>query len=56
MEESTSVAAETYANILAVKAGNENSEKVQVLINALKSDAVKQYIEGKYEGAVVPVF
>lgn len=56
LEESTSVAAETYANILAVKAGNENSEKVQVLINALKSDAVKQYIEGKYEGAVVPVF
>ena len=56
VEESTSVAAETYANILAVKAGNENSEKVQVLINALQSDAVKAYIEGTYEGAVVPVF
>lgn len=56
IEESTSVAAETYANIIAVKAGNENSEKIQVLINALKSDAVKQYIEDEYEGAVVPVF
>ena len=56
IEESTSVAAETYANIVAVKAGNEDSEKIQVLINALKSDAVKQYIEGTYEGAVVPVF
>ena len=56
VEESSSVAAETYANILAVKAGNENSEKIQVLIDALKSDAVKTYIEGEYEGAVVPVF
>ena len=56
IEESTSVAAETYANIIAVKAGNENSEKIQVLINALKSDAVKQYIESEYAGAVVPVF
>ena len=56
IEESTSVAAETYANIIAVKAGNENSEKIQVLINALKSDNVKTYIEKQYEGAVVPVF
>ena len=56
LEESTSVSAETYANILAVKAGNEDSEKTQVLINALKSDAVKQYIESEYAGAVVPVF
>lgn len=56
LEESTSVAAETYANIIAVKAGNEDSEKVQVLINALQSDAVKEYIESTYAGAVVPVF
>lgn len=56
VEESTSVAAETYANIIAVKAGNEESEKVQVLINALQSDAVKDYIESTYAGAVVPVF
>ncbi len=56
VEESTSVAAETYANIIAVKAGNENSEKIKVLIDALKSDAVKKYIEENYAGAVVPVF
>lgn len=56
VEESTSVAAETYANILAVKAGNEDSEKIQVLIDALKSEAVKEYIESQYAGAVVPVF
>ena len=45
LEESTSIAADTYANIIAVKAGNENSEKVQVLINALMSDEVKALIE-----------
>lgn len=56
VEESTSVAAETYVNILAVKAGNEDNEKIQVLIDALQSDAVKEYIESQYTGAVVPVF
>jgi len=56
LEESTSVAAETYANIIAVKAGNESSEKIKVLIKALQSDAVKAYIEKEYKGAVVPVF
>ncbi len=56
VEESTSVAADTYANILAVKAGNEDSEKVQVLINALQSEEVKAFIGSTYAGAVVPVF
>ena len=56
VEESTSIAADTYANIIAVKAGNEENEKVQVLINALKSEEVKSYIESTYAGAVVPVF
>lgn len=56
VEESTSVAAETYANIVGVKSGNENSEKIKVLIEALQSDAVKTYIEENYDGAVVPVF
>lgn len=56
LEESTSIAADTYANIIAVKAGNEDSEKVQVLINALKSEEVKAFIEATYAGAVVPVF
>lgn len=56
VEESTSIAAETYANILTVKSGNENSEKTQVLIGALQSEKVKEYIEATYEGAVVPVF
>ncbi len=56
VEENTSVAAETYANIVAVKSGNENNEKIQVLIEALQSEAVRAYIEANYAGAVVPVF
>ncbi|HHY81235.1 MAG TPA: ABC transporter substrate-binding protein [Clostridiales bacterium] len=55
-EEKDSMAAETYANIIAVKEGNENSEKLKALVEALKSDKVKQFIEEKYQGSVVPVF
>ena len=49
-------AAQTYANIIAVKNGNENSEKTQALIKALKTDSVKEYIEKTYNGAVLPIF
>ncbi len=51
-----SLAAKTYANIIAVKEGNENEEKIKALIAAVKSDKVKKFIEDKYEGAVVPIF
>jgi D-methionine transport system substrate-binding protein len=56
LEESTSVAAKTYANVLVVKAGHENDEKIKVLIQALLSEEVKTFIEENYGGAVVPVF
>lgn len=49
-------AAQTYANIIAVRKGDENSEKIQALIKALKTDAVKDYIEKTYNGAVKPMF
>ena len=43
-------------NFLVVKEGNENSEKVQALIKALKSDKVKEYIDATYKGAVITSF
>ena len=49
-------AAQTYANIIAVRAGDENSPKTQALLKALKTDAVKQYIADTYNGAVVASF
>lgn len=55
-EEKDSAAAETYGNIIAVNAGDEDREDIKALIKALKSDAVKQYINDTYQGAVVPKF
>ena len=45
--------ASAYANILAVKEGNESSPKVLALIAALESQQVVDYINEKYDGAVV---
>ena len=46
--------ASAYANILAVKEGNENSAKIKALVDVLKSDDVKKYINDTYDGAVLP--
>ncbi|HBD64402.1 MAG TPA: metal ABC transporter substrate-binding protein [Clostridiales bacterium] len=54
-EEQDSEAAQTYANIIVVKEGNENNEGVKALIDTLKSDKVKQYINDTYKGAVVAI-
>lgn len=56
VEDSSSISAQTYANIVAVKEGNEDSEKIKVLKEAILSNEVKDYIKENYEGAVVPVF
>ena len=45
-----------YANVIAVKAGNENNADVQALIKALQSDKVSKYILGAYAGGVLPAF
>ena len=54
-EEQDSEAAQTYANIIGVKAGNEETEKTKALIEVLKSDKVKQFIADTYQGAVVAI-
>ncbi len=53
VEDSQSVAATTYGNVIAVQEGKESDEGIQALIEALKSDEVKAFIEKTYEGAVV---
>lgn len=45
-----------YVNVLATKQGNENNPALQKLAKALTSPEVKQFIESKYKGAVVPAF
>ena len=56
VEDAESISATTYANILVVKEGNENNEKIQALKNALLSEEVKNFINETYSGAVVPIF
>lgn len=52
-EKSDSEAAKTYVNVIAVKEGNENSEKIKALVDVLKSDTIKKFIDEKYDGAVI---
>lgn len=56
VEASDSLAATTYGNVVAVRAGEENDPAIQALIDALTSDEVKAFIESTYDGAVVPLF
>ncbi len=48
-------AAKTYANIIAVRNGEEKNEKITALVNALKTEEVKAYIADTYNGAVVAI-
>lgn len=52
-EKSDSEAAKTYVNVIAVKEGNENSEKIKALVDVLKSGSIKKFIDEKYDGAVI---
>lgn len=53
-ESAESEAAATYVNVIAVKEGNENADKIKALVAALKSDTIKQYITDNYDGGVIP--
>lgn len=53
LEKGDSEAIQQYVNVIAVKAGNENLPKIQALVEALKSDAVRTYIGENFEGAVI---
>ena len=53
-ETSDSEAAKTYVNVIAVKEGNENNDAIKALVDVLKSDEIKQFINDKYDGAVIP--
>ena len=53
-EKSDSEAAKTYVNVISVKKGNENKPGIKALVEVLKSDEIKKFINDKYDGAVVP--
>ena len=56
IEDPNSEAAQTYANLIVVKEGNENDPAVLALVEALQSDEVRDYINSTYEGNVLPIF
>ena len=56
LEDASGSGAQTYANVLCVKEGNEKNEAIQALFKALTSQEVKDFINTTYQGAVVPIF
>ena len=56
LKDADSKAAETYANIIAVREGDEDTDKTKALVDAVLSDKVRDFINENYAGAVVPVF
>ncbi|MBE6830866.1 MetQ/NlpA family ABC transporter substrate-binding protein [Caproiciproducens sp. R1] len=55
VEADDSLAATTYANIIAVREGDENREDIKALVEVLKSEEIKTFITNTFSGAVVPV-
>lgn len=56
IEDAKGDAAQTYANVVAVRADDVDSDKINALVDALQSEKVKKYIEETYNGAVVAIF
>ena len=56
VENASGEAAQLYANIVAVKQGNENSAKTKALLKVLKTKKVYDFITEHYNGAVLPSF
>lgn len=56
IESASGTAGTAYVNVLAVKEGRENDAAIQALVNALKSDQVKAFMDETYGGGVVAVF
>ncbi|KIL42655.1 MetQ/NlpA family ABC transporter substrate-binding protein [Jeotgalibacillus soli] len=44
-----------YANIITVRAGDENREEIKTLVEVLTSEEIQDFINEKYEGSVIPV-
>ena len=52
MEDKTS----PYVNIVVVRDGDENRAEIKTLMQTLQSEKVKNFINEKYKGAIVPAF
>ena len=55
-EDKDSEGAKTYANVVAVRAGDEERPEIKALVEALKSDTIRAFIEERYGANVIPMF
>ncbi|MCI8650687.1 MAG: MetQ/NlpA family ABC transporter substrate-binding protein [Anaerotruncus sp.] len=55
-EDKESEAAQEFANIVAVRNGDESRPEIQALVQALASDSVRDFINKTYGIAVIPMF
>lgn len=53
-EDASGEAAQVFANVVAVREGDENRPEIQTLIEVLKSDEMKAWITENYQGSVLP--
>ncbi len=56
IEDAESISATTYGNVLAVREGEEETDKTKALVEVLTSEEIKTFMDETYEGAVVPLF
>lgn len=54
-ETTDSLAAKAYANLIAVRPADKDSDKAKVLAEVLNSPAAKNFTNDKYKGGVIPV-
>ena len=45
-----------YANVIAIRTGEENRPDLEALKEAMTSDKMRDYINQKYKGALIPAF
>ncbi len=55
-EDKESEAAKEFANVVAVRTGDEGKAPIQKLLAALQSEENAKFIDEKYNGTVIPVF
>lgn len=55
-EDATSDAANQYANVVAVRNGDQNSDKIKALMSALQSSQTEDFINTTYNGTILPIF
>ena len=56
VEANDGLAAQTYGNIIATSPEKENDEALKALVSVLQGKEISEFINGKYDGAVVPLY